>query len=324
MLYLCIDLKYNLRDEGMKYGEIKELTFDEFKKLGLKFNYADDGIIVMDFDERTIDKISSRIARSFGNLFTFDFTTITIVYEGSVTQEREGNSANISNSIIITGPHFMTNNSLRSNHCVCRTLIISTRKTQELLCQYASMWSQIMVMRKIAILSMTPQMRDNVMALNKAFETRAKGMEIQLESVYTATLVKALLLESCVVLRASVEGEMPRPVYGEQRQWLMQHFLSILAEEPAKRHPVSYYARKLGVTPKYLSTVCKEQSHQTAGKWLKYYMNQQIHQLLAKSDLSIHEAAMEAGFENDSFFSSYVRRNFGCTPSELCNRENKI
>ena len=91
MLYLCIDLKYNLRDEGMKYGEIKELTFDEFKKLGLKFNYADDGIIVMDFDERTIDKISSKIARSFGSLFTFDFTTITIVYEGSVTQEREGN-----------------------------------------------------------------------------------------------------------------------------------------------------------------------------------------------------------------------------------------
>ena len=75
-----------------------------------------------------------------------------------------------------------------------------------------------MVMRKIAILSMTPQMRDNVMAINKAFETRAKGMETQLESVYTATLSETLLLESCVVLRASVEGEMPRPVYGEQRQ----------------------------------------------------------------------------------------------------------
>lgn len=308
----------------MKYGEIQELTFQEVKHLGLKFVYADDDILCTDYDYRSITRASDKLHRMKGNIFSTDFAVIHVVFKGTISDENEGTPTDLTNAVVITGPHYLHSVQKFSPDCDCRTWAISNRKIHELLGQYASLWSQVIVVKKRAVIELTPELRNHIKAIDEAINTRIKRASSTFDSLIVSTLLKALVLGLCVLMHDSAEDEMPKQVYGEQRQWLMQQFLNLLAEEPAKRHPVGYYAKKLGVTPKYLFTVCKEQSHQTAGKWLKYYINQQIHQLLSKSGLSIHEAALEVGFENDSFFSSYVRRNFGCTPSELRSKENKL
>ena len=85
---------------------------------------------------------------------------------------------------------------------------------------------------------------------------------------------------------------------------------------------MAYYADKLFVTPKYLSSVSKETCGKTASEVITQYVKRDIEYLLKCPNKSIKEIANELNFANLSFFGKYVKRNFGVSPKEF--RENII
>ena len=57
---------------------------------------------------------------------------------------------------------------------------------------------------------------------------------------------------------------------------------------------------------------------------LEYKMNRQFKEacnLLAKSDFSITQVAMNAGFNNAAYFTKLFRARFGCSPKDYRRRE---
>lgn len=97
-------------------------------------------------------------------------------------------------------------------------------------------------------------------------------------------------------------------------------FLDILVNSYPKQRSVSYYAKKLFVTPKYLSAICKEISGETASDLITRYVKKDIENLLKQPNKTIKEIANELDFANLSFFGKYVKRIFGVSPKEY--REN--
>ena len=91
----------------MKYGEIQELTFQEVKHLGLKFVYADDDILCTDYDYRSITRASDKLHRMKGNIFSTDFAVIHVVFKGTISDENEGTPTDLTNAVVITGPHYL-------------------------------------------------------------------------------------------------------------------------------------------------------------------------------------------------------------------------
>jgi AraC-like DNA-binding protein len=83
-----------------------------------------------------------------------------------------------------------------------------------------------------------------------------------------------------------------------------------------KRQQVSYYADKLNISPKYLSTVCKKVSGKNPMRWITEYVMQDCYALLKSTDLSIKEISNRLGFPNSSFFGQYFREQAGMTPME--------
>lgn len=98
---------------------------------------------------------------------------------------------------------------------------------------------------------------------------------------------------------------------------LFQKFIELLSSGFHKDRFVSDYGRKLNVTPKYLSTVCKNVSGKTASVWINEYLIEDIKYRLKYSTKSIKEIAMELDFPSISFFGKYVKAHLGVSPTDF-------
>jgi AraC-like DNA-binding protein len=88
----------------------------------------------------------------------------------------------------------------------------------------------------------------------------------------------------------------------------------MLADDAHERS-VKSYADELCVSPKYLTSVCQQQSNKTASQIISLAVTSRIKQLLLYSDLSIKEIAAELHFGNLSFFGKYVKKHLGQSPN---------
>jgi len=92
--------------------------------------------------------------------------------------------------------------------------------------------------------------------------------------------------------------------------------LYILSHEQQKRQQVNYYAEKLCITPKYLSTVCRKVSGKSPIRWITDSVMEDSYQLLRNTDMTVKEISNKLGFPNSSFFGQYFREHAGTTPIE--------
>lgn len=97
---------------------------------------------------------------------------------------------------------------------------------------------------------------------------------------------------------------------------IFSRFANLLSAESPIRHPVGYYADKLCITPKYLSSICKKQTGKTASDLIDEMTVNYIKQMLTSSEKSIKEIASDTGFDNLSFFGKFVRRELGVSPRD--------
>ena len=102
----------------------------------------------------------------------------------------------------------------------------------------------------------------------------------------------------------------------EREKQLFNQFLGMLQHEQQKRQQVSYYAEHLSITPKYLSTLCRNVSGKSPMKWITDSVMEDCYQLLRDTDITVKEISNRLGFPNSSFFGQYFREQAGMTPIE--------
>lgn len=111
-------------------------------------------------------------------------------------------------------------------------------------------------------------------------------------------------------------------IYGEidisnQKSYVMNRFIELLEAGKYREHrSVSYYAGEICVTPKYLSEVSRKVSGFSANYWIDRYTTAEITRLLRDKRLRLTEIAELFGFSSASYFTRYVQRNIGLTPTQ--------
>ena len=101
-----------------------------------------------------------------------------------------------------------------------------------------------------------------------------------------------------------------------QSDYIFRKFLQLLQENKQERE-VQYFAEKIGLTPKYLSEICKQRSGKSASEWIAEVTMTEITRLLTTTNLSIKEMAYRLNFPNSSFFCQYVKKHTGLSPVQL-------
>lgn len=101
---------------------------------------------------------------------------------------------------------------------------------------------------------------------------------------------------------------------------LYERFMHLLHEHCLKEREVQFYANQLNITAKYLNVVCKQNSGVTASEWIQRFVKERIELLLQNENLNISEISNKMEFSSRSFFTRYVKKVLGVTPSQYRNR----
>ena len=130
----------------------------------------------------------------------------------------------------------------------------------------------------------------------------------------TQGLLLALFYEIYNIYQGHVVQErIPK----SRKEDLFERFIRAVSESYKEERSVSYYADKMFLTAKHLSTVVKEISGKTAGEWIDSLVVLEAKALLKSSEMSIQEIADELHFANQSFFGKYFKHHTGMSPKAV-------
>ena len=101
-----------------------------------------------------------------------------------------------------------------------------------------------------------------------------------------------------------------------REQTIFDRFLQLVTQHCAEHHQIGYYAKRMCLTERYLSTVVRQTSGTTAKDWIDRALITRIKIELRHTDKSAAQISEEMHFANPSFFSKYFHRLTGMTPKE--------
>lgn len=127
-------------------------------------------------------------------------------------------------------------------------------------------------------------------------------------------LVASMIFKVCEDLDELELGKIATKAKSKQDYYIK--FMGLLLEGFREHHSVSYYADRLALSPKYLSTLMKEVSGLSAAQWIDQYLITEAKTLLKFSDMTIQQIADYLYFANQSFFSKFFRQHTEMTPSD--------
>lgn len=95
---------------------------------------------------------------------------------------------------------------------------------------------------------------------------------------------------------------------------IIDDFYLLISKYANQERSVVFYAKKLHLTPQYLSTFLKRETGKTVLQWIDYITILHAKTLLKSSNLSIKEISNELHFEEASIFCRYFKRVVGVSP----------
>ena len=101
-----------------------------------------------------------------------------------------------------------------------------------------------------------------------------------------------------------------------RKQTIFDRFISLVNQHATREHQIRYYADKMCLTERYLSTIIRQMSGTTAKEWIDRAIIARIKVELKHSNKSVAQISDETYFPNPSFFSKYFKRLTGLTPLE--------
>lgn len=106
---------------------------------------------------------------------------------------------------------------------------------------------------------------------------------------------------------------------------IVKRLLTLLENGRAKRYrEVSYYANELNVSPKYLSETVKRITGNSVMNLIDKYAIPVLIDFLKNSDLTFTQISEEMNFSSLSYFSRYVQKHLGMTPSQYREANSQL
>lgn len=123
-------------------------------------------------------------------------------------------------------------------------------------------------------------------------------------------------IHSLMLLLSTFRNEQSE--YLQSTPQLSQQFNNALYKHFNESHKVSFYADMFNLSPKYFSTLIKQETGITASEWINRYIVMQAKLLLnQRCNLSIQQVAYQLGFSEQASFSRFFKRETSLSPTEF-------
>ena len=101
-----------------------------------------------------------------------------------------------------------------------------------------------------------------------------------------------------------------------RREELFIKFIHLIHNFCPKEREVGFYADKLHITSRYLSSITQNVADKSAKYIIDKHAIQRIKIMLKYSNMSIQDISYELNFPDQSFFARYFKKHTGMTPLE--------
>ena len=130
-------------------------------------------------------------------------------------------------------------------------------------------------------------------------------------------LIYALIMEIGSIYSEN-ETKLSYKPFSRQEE-LTENFFHILSEYYKTERSVSFYADKLFLTPKYLSTMVKNVTGRSILSWINEIVIIEAKTILKTTSLTVLEISEKLNFPNPSFFIRFFKQYAGITPLKYRN-----
>lgn len=97
---------------------------------------------------------------------------------------------------------------------------------------------------------------------------------------------------------------------------LLELFIKEVQEHYKEERQITFYANRLCINPKYLSSIIHEVSGKYATQWINDYVILEAKAMLKSGNCTIKELCVRLHFSSQSMFSKYFKQHTGMTPKE--------
>jgi AraC family transcriptional regulator len=194
-------------------------------------------------------------------------------------------------------------------------------------------YSELIITPDVHVLAEIMQVRDHGMAEHPAFRRRSLTADSRLQSYRTRFLhwvtstwaVDTLAAEESLLLllRLTFQAGVPRQLPGASTARMIARTKEVLAAEFSVTVRLADVARRVGVSPAYLTDVFRRVEGQPVHRYLTHLrLSRALLDLPHTDDLTT--LALDLGFSSHSHFSFAFRRAFGITPSQFRDQGRRI
>ncbi len=100
-----------------------------------------------------------------------------------------------------------------------------------------------------------------------------------------------------------------------RNQQLTQEFIRLVEANYKVHRDLRFYADRMGLTAKYISTIVKLSSGKSATEWIEKYVTLDAITQLHSTSKTVKEIAYDLGFPSQSCFGKYFCRVVGLSPA---------
>ena len=103
---------------------------------------------------------------------------------------------------------------------------------------------------------------------------------------------------------------------GQRHGEVMMLFLQLLRRHYREHRDVGFYADKMNISAKYMTTLVKKASGKSAIQWIEDYVILEAKAQLSSTVNTVQQIAFDLNFPSQSLFGRYFKRAVGMSPSD--------
>lgn len=247
---------------------------------------------------------------------------VIICTAGKMQVEYDGKCITIQEGDLFLGvPSSVLSDYMISPKFDCKLLAI---KPSELMASgelHTQVISSAFYVKTHPVVHLTETDSQDVFAYYNLICSRIRQAEHRYKNGEVRSLINAFLLRMVGIIDSGTEvKETESSVRGEQ---LVEKFVWMVNEDCGRNRLVEYYADRLNITSKYLSTLVRNILGRTPTDVIKVVTMKEIERRLRYTDDSIKQISQAMNFPNTSFFGKYFKQHSGMTPNSYRKKYHK-
>jgi len=265
------------------------------------------------YNERALIIINSIKNLPQYNPYYSKYMMVLICTAGKLQMEYDGQPITIHpGGLFLSVPDSILGNHRISKNFDCKILAVNPSEIASSHEMHSKIINSMLYIKSHPVVQLSATDYANIFDYYQLISKRVRHPQHRYKDGEIRTLFNAFLLAVIGIMDS--EMDTSKTTSTVRSEHIVENFAKMVNDNHGRIRLVEYYAEKLNITPKYLSTLVRSTLDRTPMEIITAVTIKEIERKLRYSSDSIKEISVSLNFSNTSFFSKYFKQHTGMTP----------